>query len=362
MFKNHLNNSVIIVATVLFVLPMYADASSFSGCTNNVITLAGKNGPEIWSCVATNSPTTPMETESLNRNDNGEIPVATNNSASTVSVEKRTEASSDEMKSEITDVLEQPSIENKRRFFESYSIGLQYATTRKDEGLRESRDRSVALPISVGLNLTDKTRMSITVPVIQKGSEFVDNSGVFNSDAMGTGDISLNASRDVLGETKNLPSLSLRLGVGIPTGKVENPQESNNLSLGSGFWSASAGATVSKRFDPATVFASVGYQHVVGDEQFGQKIQPGDSFEYSYGLGLSLNSALSVSGHIAGSIHRNASVDGQVIEGSNSEPLEFVTSSTLRLGKSTRLQSNFAFGLNQDASDARFGLTLTKDF
>ena len=359
LLKNQLKNGVMTVTAVLVTLPVHAIGSSFSACTNNTISLPGSNGPEIWSCVSGNTPVAPKDGASLNSSN---IQAAADQPDTTVSVEKRTDASSDEMKNQITEALDQPSIESKRRFLENYSIGLQYATTRKDEGLRESRDRSVVVPVSVGLNLTEKTNMSITVPVIQRGSELVDNSGVFNSDALGTGDISVNASSRVISETKTRPGLTVRLGLGIPTGKVENPQESSNLSLGSGFWSASAGATVSKRFDPATVFASIGYQHAVGDEQFGQKIQPGDSFEYSYGIGLSLNSALSVSGHIAGSIHRNASVDGQVIEGSNSEPLEFVSTSTLRLGKSTSLQSNLAFGLNNDASDARFGLTLTKDF
>jgi len=163
-------------------------------------------------------------------------------------------------------------------------------------------------------------------------------------------------------EIRVYTTVMVSVGVGAPTGKSEDPRVSSKLSLGSGFWSVSAGATISKRFDPATIFGSVRYQHVFADEQFGHEVKPGSSIEYSHGLGFSLNNALSISGHFAGAIHRNASVDGSVIEGSNSEPLEFVASSALRLSRSARLESNIGFGLNKDAGDAHIGLTLTKDF
>ena len=144
LFNNHFNNGVISITAVLVTLPIQAVASNFSACTNNTITLPGSSGPEIWSCIAGNSPIPPVDAVSIDSNN---IQASAKESETTVSVQKRTNASSEVMKEEITDVLDQPTIENKRKFLANYSVGLQYATNRKDEGLRESRDRSVVLPV-----------------------------------------------------------------------------------------------------------------------------------------------------------------------------------------------------------------------
>ena len=336
-------------------------ANSYPTCTNNTITLPGANGAEIWSCVAALAPGSGTNKSGLDATGNN-AQISPPDSTNKLTVEKSASTSSEAMRKEIERVLENPVNKEKRKFLRNYSIGLQYSSNRRDDGLRDTRSRTVTVPVSVELSLSDKTNMAVTLPVTHKENESVASPGAQNTNTAGAGDINVNASHSLISETDRRPGLSLRFGVGVPTGDIEDPRESNNLSLGSGFWSGSVGATISKRFDPATVFASVGYQHALKDTQFGLEIQPGDSFEYSYGLGLSLNNSLSISGQISGSIHRNTSVDGETIDGSNSEPIEFVSSSVLRLSKKSRLESNLAFGLNQDASDARFGLTLIKDF
>jgi len=351
--------TTILIASLILLKPLYVEGSTYPVCTNNKITLPGVNGPEIWSCVGYSGN---YSSESGPSSGNS----AVNNSQTSADlrppVEQRTTASSDAMNSEIERVLENTTIDNKRIRRKNVSAGIQYSSNRKNSNLRESRSRTTVIPLGLGLSLTDRIRLSVSVPLVNKGSELVANSDVYNSDVFGMGDIGVNATSQIYNETDKRPAIALSFGIGAPTGKVENPEQSNKLSLGSGFWTTSLGATASKRFDPATVFGSVRYQHVFSDNQFGHEVKPGSSIEYSYGIGLSLNSALSVSGHFAGAIHRNSSVDGQVIRGSNSEPLEFVTSSSLRLSKSTRLESNLAIGLNKDASDARIGLTVTKDF
>ena len=356
------SNSVVASSLMVIALPLSLAAAGYPSCSNNSITLPGQNGPELWSCIVAAGNDTPTDTSISSTNNSQQTRPATSKATAGVSVEKRIDTSSSAMDSEIKRVLDQSADNGKRKIQKNISVGLQYATNRRDEGLRDTRTRSQIIPFGLGFSLTDRTSMSVTIPLVNKANELVATSGVDKADAFGVGDVSLNVTTDVLQETDKRPGLSLSFGVGAPTGKINNPQESTKLSLGSGFWSASAGATVSKRFDPATVFASIRYQHVFGDEQFGYEVQPGSSFEYGYGLGLSLNNALSVSGRIAGAIHRNASVNGKVIEGSNSEPLEFVTTSSLRLNRNSRLESNLAFGLNKDSSDARLGLTLTKDF
>ena len=350
----------IALSGTLVVTPFHLAMGAFPVCTNSTITLPGENGPEIWSCVGSSPATNTKTTQQVANTSIAQPEV--NSTTPEISVEKRTDSASDSMKNEIQRVLDQTTSGNRNNIQKQFSVGAQYSSNRRNKGLRDNRGRSIIFPLGMRFQLTDRTSISATVPLIHKETELVSNNGVYNSDVFGVGDVSINATTTLLNETEKRPSLSVSVGVGAPTGKIENPQESTRLSLGSGFWTGSVGATVSKRFDPATVFASARYQHVLGDEQFGYDVQPGSSLEYSYGLGFSINSALSVSGHISGSIHSNASVDGAVVAGSNSEPLEFVSTSSLRLSKTTNLESNLAFGLNKDAGDARFGLTLTKEF
>jgi len=356
--------SAIVVVTSIGILatPLISSASGYPACTNNKITIAGVNGPEVWSCVSVANSSPASSVVSKVGVSNNSQQQAVTPSTTELTVEKRTEASGESMKSEIKRVLEETkNVKNTKRP-KNFSAGLQYSTNRKNRDLRDNRSRTLVMPLGIGINVTNRTSLSATVPLIHKAREVVGGSGVVGDDVQGIGDISLNARSQILGETEKRPSLALNFGLGVPTGKVEDPRTSNKMSIGSGFWTASAGATVAKRFDPATVFGSIRYQHAMGDEQFGYEIQPGSSLEYSYGLGLSINNSLSVSGHIAGSIHRNTTVNGVEIDGSNSEPLEFVTSSTLRFNKNSRFESNISIGLNKDASDATFGFTLTRDF
>lgn len=337
-------------------------ANSYPACINSTITLPGSGGPEIWSCVASNAGGSSVQRQHSNQYLPKDRLALANNQESSISVDKRANTSSPATQTEISRVLEQTPARSSFKKPKFFAIGMQYSTNRRNKGLRDTRGRSQIMPFSLGMDLTDNTRISVNIPVIHKESELVATSGVHQTNAFGVGDIGLNTNTDVLQENGKRPRVSLNFGIGAPTGKVEDPYSSGRLSLGSGFWSASAGATISKRFDPATVFASFRYQHAFGDRQFGYDVQPGDTFEYGYGLGVSLNNSLSVSGRIAGAIHRNARIDGETIEGSNSEPVEFISASSLRLSENTRLESSLSFGLNNDASDATLGLTLNKNF
>jgi len=65
------------------------------------------------------------------------------------------------------------------------------STDRKNRDLRDNRSRTVVFPVGVGFNLTDKTGMALSVPLIYKESEMVGASDVLNDDASGIGDVSL---------------------------------------------------------------------------------------------------------------------------------------------------------------------------
>lgn len=351
-----------LITGLVLSLPVALTAGNYSACTNNVITLPGDNGPEIWSCVPignAQSQLAKVKNPIVTSDTNAEQQSAKTNEA--YQIEPRTDASSKQMDDEIQRVLTGTKNKNRKRA-KSFSIGASYSTNRKNAGLRDSRDRSFSIPLSYSFGLFEATEVSVSLPLAYNERELVTASNVRNADGLGISDASLNVSTDILPESGGVPGVSVNFGLGIPITDPEDRSVSNKLTPGSGFWSASAGATLSKRFDPATVFASVRYQHTFSETQFGRAIEPGNSIEYGYGLGLSLNNLLSIGGRVAGAIHRNTSIDGQTIQGTNSEPLQLMTTTTLRLKNKFKLESSLSYGLNRDANDAQLGFTITKEF
>jgi len=351
----------IVVALVLLPLSTFAD--EFPDCDNRAMAFQSGQETDAWSCIEAevhNAYTESGSSEAMQTSVD-EFKAVTVVSGDVADSFKRRQANSSQLAKDIRDVFPGDSISLLSRLDKQFSIGIQYSSDTQNQSLRDSRNRSATIPIDFSLGLSDAIEASVSLPIVYSNQELQSSSAVSTTDEYGLGDVSLNLSARLRRETQNRPRIMLNLGIGAPTGKTGNPANIDQLSLGSGFWSASAGATFSKSLDPATVFLSFRYQHIFEDKLFGIDVKPGSSFEYGYGVGMSLNSALSVAGRIGGALQSNTSVNGQIVEGSNSEPLQLITTSTLRLNRKSRLESSLSMGMNKDADDASLGMTYIRD-
>jgi len=126
---------------------------------------------------------------------------------------------------------------------------------------------------------------------------------------------------------------------------------------GAGFWGISRGLNLSKSIDPAVVFMSIGFQHTFDDEQFGAHIQPGNTFNYGFGAGFSVNNLVAFSGRVSGSYQRETKIDKIEVAGTSSEPISFIGSMSYRLSNDTRLETTLDLGVSGDANDVGMGFS-----
>jgi long-subunit fatty acid transport protein len=230
------------------------------------------------------------------------------------------------------------------------SIGFDYNTNESQRSFRKNRSRSVSIPLSVSYGVTEKLEVNASVPLLYNQNELIAPTNVAKDNQSGVGDLSLGASYQLKAEAETSPSLTASLGVTTPTGKTSN-------AIGSGFWGVSTGLSVSKSIDPAVVFFSMGYQHTFDEKQNGVVIQPGDSFQYGFGAGLSVNSAVAFSGRISGSYQNENKESNQTITGSSAESIAFIGGMSYRINRKARLETTLDLGLSEDSGDVGIGVT-----
>ncbi len=152
-------------------------------------------------------------------------------------------------------------------------------------------------------------------------------------------------------------------GTGLPLG----------LPTGTGFQAIQPGITWLLPTDPAVFFGTFSYLHnfgrtvsrtvLNGEKEFLGKIQPGDIFEFSFGMGLSLNEKASFSIGYDQAIIWPTKQNGQTVPGSVR-----VTQGTLLVGYSYRFNNRYTLnlsvgaGLTRDTPDLQVNLRLPITF
>ena len=166
------------------------------------------------------------------------------------------------------------------------------------------------------------------------------------------------------------------LSAGISTDSGQSPYDINigdELSTGSGYWSCYAGASLSKAIDPVVAFGSLGYSHnfdATGLHQHHgalvlKEVDPGDSIDFSMGIGYALSYDVSLTFSFSQSynLEREYSFKG----GQNSESAAYMTSifsigTGWRVSPKTTIYINAGAGLTDDDPDFLFTFRLPFDF
>jgi hypothetical protein len=237
------------------------------------------------------------------------------------------------------------------------SIGFSYTTDENQRSFRKNRNRSISTPLNINYGLTKRLEVNASVPFLYNENEIISATNVSDSSASGIGDLALGLFYTLKSESNSSPAITTSLNVTTPTGDTADPADLNGLSTGAGFWGLSTGLSLSKTIDPAIVFFNVGYQHTFDDDQFGSNIQPGDTFNYGFGAGLSVNSSVAFSARVSGSYQKETKLNNQQVRGTSSEPIYLIFSMSYRLSYETRLETTFNLGASDDAGDIGMGFS-----
>jgi hypothetical protein len=234
-------------------------------------------------------------------------------------------------------------------------FGVNYSTEEDITNLRKTRHRTVSLPIGISVGITRDLESYISIPLVYRESEYTSFGEGEKNENEGLGDIIMGFSYRLLSETVEHPSMTASLKIQAPTDDNDDNNAVESLGTSSGYWGVSSSVSFTKSIDPAVMFLSFGFNYLFEEEKYGLDLKPGNTYFYSFGTGLSINSAISLSGRVSGSYSEELEVNGQKRVGSNNEPVSFVLTTIYRINKKLSMETFLDFGLNEDANNTSFG-------
>ncbi len=225
----------------------------------------------------------------------------------------------------------------------------------------ELRLREVRVPLEVRYGLARRIQLFLNVPFGWVNSE-ISYAGFdsFENDG-GIGDIVFGGTFLLREGDRCKPDAILTLATVAPTG--DEPISAVGLSpssptLGGGTWSISSNLLLVRNYDPVVLFYGAGTRQYFLSEINGVKFRPGGEYNYQLGIGFAVNSEVTLSTRFNGAYVSELHVDGERVRGSIQEPMTLGLAMTISRCK--KLVEPFVdFGLTDDATDARVGITCT---
>lgn len=176
------------------------------------------------------------------------------------------------------------------------------------------------------------------------------------------GDIEAGLHLNLLSEREGRPAVILHAKVKAPTGKdpygLETKTYANGkvrpseFPTGSGHWGFSTGLTFVKTTDPAVLFLNLIYYHSKSEteEGFG-KMEPGDSYEYGFGMAFALNERFSMSFSFDQRFTEKTEQNGVSIVETDSNVAMFNIGGTYAVSDNMSMGLTIGIGLTEDAPD-----------
>jgi hypothetical protein len=112
-------------------------------------------------------------------------------------------------------------------------------------------------------------------------------------------------------------------------------------------------------YDPIVIFYGVGMERFFDHEYIGAELQPGAQYNYSLGVGFSVNDRVTLSGRFRGTYQEEIEVNGKRVIGTNAEPMSLRFSATISKPCERIVEPFVEFGLTDDSTSAFFGVTWT---
>ena len=281
------------------------------------------------------------------------------------------------------------SLSKKGKYAMNYDLGYSYyrdkqidialepnGSTIQRLRIQDDSQHSFTNTVDVSYGLKDNITLSLSLPLIYK----MDTAG--GKEAVGLGDVALGMRWQPIPLKRGLPTTTLYSSLSLATG--DSPYEINSskdLSTGKGYYSLSAGVSVSKVIDPIVMYGSVGLttgnsMGGLNQAQSGRTLtsfSPGQTLSTSVGLAYSLNYDVSISASYQQSISTNARYtflqsndEGrpETVSFNSATQLSSLLNYTLSLRTSPTRIVNFSvgFGLSEDTPDVNLGLSMPLEF
>jgi hypothetical protein len=223
------------------------------------------------------------------------------------------------------------------------------------------RLRLMTVPLAIRYGVCDGVQAYLNVPLGWANSETTnDAGGSLNNNFGGTGDISGGFSVQLMkGCGAWVPDVIGTLGFVAPSGHATFATSlvASNSFLGQGFWDITTNFIAVHTLDPVIFYYGGGYVHRFENTVDGVNVNPGEEFDYLFGVGFAVNPWVTISGTLLGSTITRYGANGVTIPGSDQDPIRFRISATII--KDSRICEPFAeIAMTPDAP-SRVGITFT---
>ena len=236
-------------------------------------------------------------------------------------------------------------------------VGIDYRRYKSEiPTLFEDNERNLQLSLLFRLGVWDKLDLFVTVPFISSYREVIDENGRASDHTHAVGDLNAGLSKQLLAENSNWPEIIGTLSYIEPTGVDPYDRDLAAADTGNGHRKIGTSLQFIKTSDPIVYFLGINYTHSLETTVAGQDLQPGDVFEFNYGLSFAANDNLSFSWQAIGSYEGEIQIDGQRVEGTTSEPYYLRFAITTRYHFVGFIEPFVTMGLNNDADFYSFGV------
>lgn len=223
----------------------------------------------------------------------------------------------------------------------------------------EEIDRDIVVPsLNVRYGLTNTLEAEAKLPLQYRRDEElkgpIDNRRKTVNDAFGLTDIEGGFYYHFAQEQGLRPHMIADVRVKAPTG--DTPM------LGSGSWGAKSGLIMVKISDPVVLYSKLGYYLNFPADIEGVRVNPGDSFEYGFGLAYSLNYNLSLNGGFEQLFTTESSVNGAAVNGSHLTVANLKAGLTWALSRRLSLDFAVGAGLTEDSPDLTVSFSVPYTF
>ncbi len=227
---------------------------------------------------------------------------------------------------------------------------------------QELRDRRLLIPFAARLGVAPRVQAFVRAPIGWTQAEFANRFGEATDDTFNVADVNAGLNlllRDGRGQRADLIG---SIGFTAPTGKHPFEDQVAVAALGDGFWSIDASLLWIRSYDPVVVFWGVGYRHLFERSYLGVDVAPGEQVNYNLGVGFAVNDRVTISSAFIGQYVTETKFDRDHIPGSDREPMSVRMAMTAITGRNRIVEPFVRFGLTDDATDAEFGVIVTRGF
>ena len=223
--------------------------------------------------------------------------------------------------------------------------------------------RTVLGTLTVRYGLSERWQPYITVPVgasmYERANELIE----YTDQHYGLGDIVVGTNFLVRDGKDECADIIFGLSVIAPTGlPAIGLLDQNVASLGSGFTTINTSLTAVQTFDPLVLFGTIGYDHQFSRNFNGLSVQPGEQFNYAFGVGFAVNDNITLSAQYQSIFQLDFSVNGVQLPNSSLESSMMRYSVIRQIGKQAFVELYLLDGLTSDAPRTSVGILSTRRY